>query len=278
MPFAGGGGGSGGGAVRGGGGDGDGNAVNRKRKLTARKVDPQTQAQQQERHNPSKRIAKGHSSNRSTKAGQSPKTAPSPTAGRRPAPVELVFDGGGGDGCAAVVTKQDAKVRRQQRRRSQREAEAAAEAEQLVTAEQSAVGAKAEREKEVTERNAMWRSIRALSASTMTGWRLREWQERQRRELGAKASKTQQMPLKMRVGIMKKRNAVATKETERVRESGLVTQKHKGNKKQRARTAAGADATRRQRRGGHGGGDVGDAGVRDGVMNVSFLFKNSKKK
>ena len=189
---------------------------------------------------------------------------------KKSGPVEFVFDeGNSSTNCSAVVTKRQAKARRKRRRESAKAALIKANIERQLLQDDRKAKAKAEQEKDVLDRNKVWRSIRALSASQLKGWKLREWKEQQRRELGAKATKNQRMPLKMRMGIMKKRKYIAKKEAERVRESGVVTSQHKGNKNKRKRAAS----ERRRTGGSAKDGDVGNGGIRDGVMNISFLLK-----
>ncbi len=168
----------------------------------------------------------------------------------------------------------------QQRRQADEEKALRASALSRKSPEELAKEAKAAREAGTLDRNKMWRSIRALSASQLKGWKLREWEEQQRRELGAKATKNNKVPLKIREGIIKKRKVVAARVEERLAEASVVTTAHKGNKKKRQRLKKAAAAAGGAGGGGGDGdaGDVGDAGVRGGVMNVSYLLNNRKKK
>lgn len=182
---------------------------------------------------------------------------------------EFVFDpNAAAAGCAKVVSKTVAKENKKKRKKEAREKAIRAALGLKQTDAELKAEAKAAAEAETLDRNKVWRSIRALSASQLKGWKLREWKEKQRRELGAKASKTVKMPLKMREGILKKRKIVTAKVDAHLKEAGVVTTSHKGNKKKRMRAAAAAG-----RGGGADSGDVGNAGVRGGVMNVSYLLK-----
>lgn len=183
---------------------------------------------------------------------------------RRKGPVEFVFDAhAAGKGCAQVVSKKAAKLNKKKRREKQRERAVRAKLGLLQTDDEKSKEAQDAKEAETFDRNKVWRSIRALSASQLKGWKLREWQEQQRRELGAKATKNKKMPLKMRTGILKKRKIVQARVQARIKEAGVVTANHKGNKAKR----------QRKKFSGANSGDVGDAGVRDGVMNVRYLLK-----
>ena len=198
-------------------------------------------------------------SKKKTKAQSTTKTHSKPKG--KPAAKEFVFDPSS-NGCAQVVTKRTAGALRKRRQHAKQEALLRKEVSSRKTDQQLKAEAKAAREAETLDRNEVWRSIRALSASQLKGWKLREWQEQQRRELGAKASKNRKMPLKMRMGIMKKRKLLGKKEQQRNRESGVVTASHKGNKAKKARRQNDAS-----------GRDIGNGGVRDGVMNVRFLLQ-----
>ena len=123
-----------------------------------------------------------------------------------------------------------------------------------------------------TDFDEIWSSVQALGASQLRGWRKRQWKEAQWEAVGGKRSRNQKMPVKMRMGIMKKRLSKTKRKQEGERLADLVTGYSKNQRKVRVndRANAGRGGKERQRK------DVLDKNkLRGGVL---FIGRKKKQK
>jgi hypothetical protein len=67
-----------------------------------------------------------------------------------------------------------------------------------------------------------WRTVQAISATTLTGKKRREWEAEEVEKQGGWAKKKAKVPFKILIGMRKKQAERERKHAERVRESGIV--------------------------------------------------------